>query len=185
MKAHINYAHHYWERVVKPGDTIIDATVGNGFDTCFLAQLLKGKGMLAGYDIQPQALKQAKKRLKELTPEIRQSVHLKLQSHIHFEERDAKLIVYNLGYLPGGNKTLTTKWDTTLQSIQNALPIVSSGGAISITCYPRHEEGGKEQAALLNFLKTLPQAKWHICHHVWINRPLSPSLIWMQSAHGA
>jgi hypothetical protein len=183
IKAHLTYAHRYWEGVVRPGDTVIDATVGNGHDTLLLAQLLKGEGALIGYDIQSQALENTRKRLESLPEEFTRVVSLKLRSHICFEERDVKLIVYNLGYLPGGDKRITTVGDTTVQSIQSALSCLSSEGAISITCYPGHTEGAKEQEVLLDFLKTLSSSRWQICRHTF-NRALSPSLIWMQGVRG-
>jgi hypothetical protein len=192
MKPHLIYARHYWQRVVQPGDTVIDATIGNGHDTFFLAHLLHGKGALIGYDIQLQAIEQTTKRLEGLPSSLNQIITLKKQSHIQFEERNIKLIVYNLGYLPGGNKSITTKCAITLQSIQNGLASLSLNGAISITCYPGHEEGAREQATIIDFLKTLPTEKWEICHHIWLkacsqtsNCFLSPSLIWLQSLHNA
>jgi methylase of polypeptide subunit release factors len=182
MKPHLAYAQAYWQKWVAPGDLVIDATVGNGHDSFFLAQLLKGQGSLTGYDIQPQAIESAKKRLEELPFLLRRNISLKLQSHVHFEEKNAKLIVYNLGYLPGGNKTVTTLSDTTLQSLQKALLTLSADGAVSITCYPGHEEGRKEEAAIMEFLKMLPATQWSVCIHQWINRSLAPSLIWLHRA---
>lgn len=185
MKPHIVYAHRYWKEFVQPGDRVVDATVGNGHDTFFLAQLLQGEGVLTGYDIQTQAIEQTKKRLGGLPAEFMQIVHLKLQSHADLEESGVKLIVYNLGYLPGGDKGLTTLYETTLQSIQRALLALTSDGALCITCYPGHAAGAKEEEVIIDFLKTLSASQWHICHHVWINRPLAPSLIWLQSVPGA
>jgi methylase of polypeptide subunit release factors len=185
MKPHLVYAHRYWGQIVRPADVVIDATVGNGHDTVALAQMLQGKGSLIGYDIQPQALENTKIRLAKLPEEERRIVTLKLQSHVCFEEKEAKLIVYNLGYLPGGDKRITTKGATTVESLQNALKILSDHGAISLTCYPGHKEGAEEQEVLLSFLKTLCSTQWQICTHQWFNRPRSPTLIWIEPAHGA
>lgn len=186
MKSHLLFAHNFWEKCVAPGDTVIDATVGNGYDTFFLTQLLKGQGRLIGYDIQPQALAQTQKRLASLPePSWGDIVELRLKSHALFSEANVKLIVYNLGYLPGANKTITTQTASTLSSIQCALSSLSTKGAISITCYPGHSEGALEQAAIVEFLKMLPKDQWDVCHHVWLNRPLSPTWIWLQALHGA
>src|ERR1700733_2746592 len=162
MKPHLEYAHLYWERIVRPGSVVIDATVGNGNDTLYLARLLKGEGKLIGYDIQSQAIEQTKKRLEELSEEQAKIVILKLQSHAGFEEEFAQLIVYNLGYLPRGDKSLTTKRDTTLQSIQCALNILTCDGAISITCYSGHPEGAREEDAIVAYLKNLSSKRWVI-----------------------
>ena len=185
MKPHLTFAHNSWKKCVTPGDTVIDATVGNGHDTFFLAQLLKGQGRLIGYDIQPQALAQTQKRLAGLPDSWRGIVELREQSHAPLFETEVKLIVYNLGYLPGGDKTLTTQTKSTVLSIQSALSCLTSDGSISITCYPGHAEGALEQAAIIEFLKTLPTDQWNVCHHAWINRPLSPTWIWLQVLPGA
>jgi SAM-dependent methyltransferase len=180
VKPHLTLARHYWETIVRPGDTLIDATLGNGQDTLFLAQLLKGKGSLTGYDIQPQAIENATKRLEELPLCLGKIISLKLKSHEQFEEKNVRLIVYNLGYLPGGNKTVTTVASSTLLSLESALDCLLPEGAISITCYPRHEAGGKEEVAVKEFLRSLPRTTWSVCHHQWLNRPLAPSLIWLR-----
>jgi hypothetical protein len=168
MKPHLTCAQDYWKRLVQPGDLIIDATVGNGHDTLFLAQLLQGEGALVGYDIQSQALESALKRLSSLPPSIHRTVSFKKQSHHQFDEKNVKLIVYNLGYLPGGNKQLTTLSETTLLSLHSALQALAPNGAISITCYPGHEEGRKEENAIREFLKTLSATRWSLCHHQWL-----------------
>lgn len=181
-KIHLAYARNCWEKILFPGDIVIDATVGTGQDTFFLAHLLKGEGQLIGYDIQLQALEQARRRLENLPPKIKEVITLKHHSHAQFEELHAKLIVYNLGYLPGGDKSLTTLKETTLKSIQNALKIVDAKGAISITCYPGHDEGEREEAALMEFLKALPSKEWEIGYHQWINRPRFPTFFWIKPA---
>lgn len=180
IKPHLVYAHRYWEGLVCPGDSVIDATLGNGQDTFFLAGLLKGRGQLVGYDIQQEALNKTQQRLSTLPKNEQEIIFLKHQSHASFDESGVRLIVYNLGYLPGGNKGLTTLAETTLQSVAHALTIVKSGGAISITCYPGHEEGYREQNEIINFLKNIPSSDWNICFHQWLNRPSSPTLIWLQ-----
>lgn len=162
-----------WQTIISPGDTVIDATCGNGHDTLFLAKLLQGKGFLISYDIQKQALDNAKSLLeKTLSPEEQATITFKHASHASFTEEQAKLIVYNLGYLPGGDKSITTMTESTIASLQSALEIVS--GAISMTCYPGHEEGKKEVHALEQFLKTLPASKWSICQEKWLNRESAP-----------
>ncbi len=166
MSHHIHLAHSYWEKVVSPGDLVIDATCGNGHDTFFLSQL--GAKVVA-YDIQEAALEATRQKVPDAL--------YRLQSHEQFEESAATLIVYNLGYLPGGDKTLTTERKSTLQSVQNALQIAQK--AISITCYPGHPEGAKEEMLLVEFVETLDPREWNVCYHRWPNRNKAPSLIWI------
>lgn len=180
FQSHLDLAKDYWKNVVLPGDTVIDATIGNGQDAYFLARLLQGKGRLIGYDIQPDALSKAKILLASLPDNEKEIVELHLASHKIFLEREAKLIVYNLGYLPGGDKALTTRTESTLTSVEDALKIVQPGGAVSITCYPGHPEGALEESALIDFFKGLPPKNWSVSFHQWINRNQAPSLIWIQ-----
>jgi predicted methyltransferase len=186
-KPHLTTAQFAWKQLIHPADRVIDATIGNGYDTYFLAKLLQGQGELIGYDIQPQALVQTQKRLEALPPSWRQNIHLKLQSHAALSETNVKLIVYNLGYLPRGDKKITTQRTSTLQSIGCAMQSLAPGGAISITCYPGHPEGALEQEGLVAFLQTLPSNQWDVYHHVWLypNRRLTPSWIWIQAVHCA
>ncbi len=93
-----------------------------------------------------------------------------------------KLVVYNLGYLPGGDKTKTTHVATTLQSLHQAQALLQKGGVISITCYPGHKEGAHEQNVILNHAARLPPKEWSCCHHMWLNRQQSPSLLLIQKA---
>jgi SAM-dependent methyltransferase len=181
----ITLAHHYWGLLLSPGDVVIDATCGNGKDTLFLAQKVLPQGFVFGLDLQPQAIQNTLALLQNNLPqELLSQIHLFQQSHETFPEiayqKKISLIVYNLGYLPGGDKRLTTACSSTLTSIQKALDLVTTGGVISITCYPGHEEGAKEENLLKELLSTLPQDTWNVCHHTWVNREKAPSLFLLQ-----
>lgn len=178
FQSHIDLAHSYWERLVLPNNTIIDATCGNGHDTLFLASL--NPGTLYACDIQEKAISTTKEKLGE----HHQNVKFVLGCHSSFpekiEEGSVKLIVYNLGYLPGGDKAFTTELESTLESIKSARDLIAPGGAISITCYPGHPEGAKEEEKLLEECSKLDPKKWNCCHHRWLNRKNSPSLLFLQ-----
>jgi hypothetical protein len=182
---HIELAHHYWSSFLNKGDCAIDATLGNGYDLLFLAKLTleKDKGYLYAFDIQKEALEASQNLLKEnLPPKFLERINLQLASHCHFTniKHAVKLVVYNLGYLPKGNKEITTKVESTLKSVLDALDLVANHGAVSITCYPGHPEGKKEEAALLAFLEKLASTHWEVCYHKWLNAALAPSLIWIK-----
>lgn len=177
FSSHLDLAHTYWARLITPEDTVIDATCGNGWDTLALAQC--HPSLLIALDIQEEALKNTKRLLNENG--LLHKASLYLQSHESFPPvENVKLIVYNLGYLPGGDKSRTTLEGTTLQSLQRAAELVVDGGAISITCYPGHPEGEKEQTAVVQWVKTLDPQVWNVCHHQWLNRHKSPSLLFLQ-----
>lgn len=183
---HIDLAHNYWKNHLKKGDFVIDATCGNGNDTLFLSRcvLTETDGIVHAYDIQNKAIENTKLLLKDiLTPNQIKRVNFINKSHEDFNINNSKkpsLVVYNLGYLPGHDKTITTKVSSTLKSISNALLLISDSGAISITCYPGHDEGKQEEEKLLNELSLLNHKEWHICYHKWINKINAPSLIWIK-----
>lgn len=189
FQSHLDLAYTYWKQLIEPGDIIIDATCGNGKDTLKLAQLnlTKEKGILYAYDIQKQALESAHLYLSTNLPnEQFLRIQFILGSHAEFSPTinpaTVKLVVYNLGYLPGGNKALTTHTTSTLQSLQRAVQLIQPGGAISITCYPGHPEGALEEKAILDFMKTLSPMEWSCCHHRWLNRMHAPSLLLIQKS---
>jgi hypothetical protein len=186
FQSHLDLAHDYWARLVKIGDAIIDATSGNGYDTLKLCQLALSidKGKVYAFDIQSTAIESTRQLIQHFPAELRSRIHLEQRCHSTFPDmivpESIRLIVYNLGYLPGGDKRLTTCKDTTLQSLSRAKNLLLPGGAISITCYPGHAEGAQEQEALLDYTSRLSPSQWSCCHHVWLNRQQAPSLLLIQ-----
>lgn len=174
--SHLDLAHKYWKDFLKKEDAAIDATCGNGHDSLVLAEILT-EGYLFCYDIQEKAILETKKRLEGQPSKIT----FLQKSHIDFSDvgRPIQLVVYNLGYLPLSDKALTTMTHSTLISVQTALKKILPGGAVSITCYPGHEEGEKEENALLSLLRDLPSHHYTVSYHQWINRPKSPTLLWI------
>jgi len=51
----LTMAHRLAAERIQPGDAVIDATVGNGVDTAFLAKAVGPKGVVYGFDIQQAA----------------------------------------------------------------------------------------------------------------------------------
>lgn len=187
FRSHLDVAHQYWQRLLTIGDVVIDATCGNGHDTLALAELVlgEGQGQVLAIDLQKQAVESTRDRLKEtLSPKLFSRVSFQVSCHSKLpcssKLPSVKCVVYNLGYLPGADKSLTTQTSTSLESIRLALDLVCKGGAISITCYPGHPEGEVEAQQILAFARELSSHEWNICHHEWVNRPKSPSLLFLQ-----
>ncbi len=190
FQSHLDLAHQYWETLVKKGDCVIDATCGNGHDSLFLAKLAlcPKSGHLYALDKQKAAIESSKENLaNHLDPRVYQRIAFAEGCHSTFpneiQPHSVKLIVYNLGYLPGGDKSKTTKLDSSLVSIRNAQKLIANGGAISITCYPGHPEGKVEEDALLEYSQSLDPKQWSCCHHRWTNRKNAPSLLLIQKQH--
>ncbi len=172
---HLSLAKTYWRAHLSPYDFAIDMTCGNGHDTQFLSSLLP-EGLVFSVDIQEKALTKAQELLRENSRV--QFFHQSHSAPLPIAS-PPRLIIYNLGYLPGGDKSITTKTETTLKSLEMARLLLESGGALSITCYPGHAEGGKEETEVIAWAKRLDPSKWRVCFHQWINRNFSPSLLWI------
>lgn len=172
FNSHLDLAHQIWAKVAQPGDWAIDATCGNGHDTLFLVDHFAG---VIGLDVQEKALENTKNLVGD-------KALLFCQSHETFPllPYPIRLVVYNLGYLPGADKSFTTQVQSTLTSVTNALGLILPGGLVSITCYPGHPEGQREEEALLKLCQALPPADWSVSFHSWQNRLQSPSLLLIQ-----
>lgn len=143
---------------VAPGDLAIDATAGNGHDTVFLARTVGKAGRVIAIDIQEEAISATRARLEEAG--LLGNVTLRLGSHADLAEivgGDApSVIVFNLGYLPGGDHTLITKTGDTLAALRAAISILRPGGALAVICYPGHPGGDEEALAVEGFISSLP-----------------------------
>ncbi len=184
----IDLAHTLWSKILSEKDLVIDATCGNGKDSLFLAKALDPlKGTLFCIDIQSTAIENTRALLEK---ELPSSSHVEYYNQSHETlplippNLYCKLIVFNLGYLPSGDKSITTKVSSTLLSISSSLELLAPGGMLSITCYPGHLEGEKEQEALVEYLSKLSPLQWAFTSSFWSNRNASPSLFLVQKKSG-
>ena len=138
------------ENITK-NDYVVDMTIGNGNDTLFLANLSK---KVFGFDIQNIAIENTKTLLKEnnaLNYELFNISHDKINDVLKEYENNIKLILFNLGYLPCGDKSITTNHETTLNAVKNSLSMLCDNGLILIVFYP-HQEGKLEAQVVLEYL---------------------------------
>jgi hypothetical protein len=141
----------------------VDETLGNGGDCDFLSENFK---KVYAFDIQVEAIEQYKKRNKD-------NVRLICDSHENIEKyikEEIDVAIYNLGFLPGGDKSITTQAESTLKSIQGTLKILKSGGFAIITVYIGHNEGFCESEEVLKYVSYLPKDKFGVMLHKVINR---------------
>lgn len=157
-------AHEICGAVLSSGDVAIDATLGNGYDTLFLANAVGSDGCVYGFDIQERAVDLTSEQLGE---PLRSRVKLLRESHAEMEtfiaEEDRgriQVIMFNLGYLPGGEKEITTRTDSTLSAIKAACRLLHPEGVISIIAYPGHDAGQKETEAVASYLNDLTGNGW-------------------------
>lgn len=168
--------------VLQAGDIAIDATVGNGRDTVFLAEQVGRSGKVFGFDIQKEAIENTKARLKEKN--LLDRVQLFQTSHANMLETipkdvygKVKAAVFNLGYLPGGDKSIVTKAPSTIAAIEHLLQILTVGGLIVIVVYHGHEEGKRERDELLAYVTKIEQSKADVLRYEFINQKNHPPFI--------
>ena len=156
----LHCAHRIISSVVKHGDTVVDATLGNGHDTLFLAGCVgagKSDGLVIGYDIQPEALLATRERLE--TAGIDSSCYeLHEESHEMLARNSAKAVaavMFNLGYLPSGDKEIITLVDSTMRALASAAKKLSQGGVLSVMCYPGHAGGDSEALTVKGWFESL------------------------------
>ena len=161
---------------LKEGDVCADFTMGNGHDTLFLSNTVKESGHVYAFDIQENALISTENRLKTQGEYANYTLihdsHHNLKKYINGK---IKAGMFNLGYLPGSNnKSLTTKRETTLPAVKDALDILDSDGILLIAVYPGHEEGEIEGKLLTEYFETIDRHEMSISRFQIINSPTSP-----------
>jgi len=161
--------------IVKPGHVCVDATTGNGHDTLFLADLVGEKGYVYGFDIQQQAIDMTAEKLGNHS-------HVKLICDGHEKMREyiegpVDFVIFNLGYLPKADKSITTQKDTTLFAIDAALSLLKCHGILWIVIYPGHEEGKEESSAVLDYVQTFNQKDYSVMKSEFINQRNNPPYI--------
>ncbi|MBK8815081.1 MAG: methyltransferase domain-containing protein [Methylococcaceae bacterium] len=145
----VKLAHQLVAEHVKPGDIVIDATVGNGHDTTFLLDLVLPDGHVFGFDIQQTAIDQANRRLAAQMSNscltLFRADHAAMRATIPLIYHGRiGMVMFNLGYLPGSVKHIKTQSKSTLAALAAAADLISLGGLITVVAYPGHDGGGDE-----------------------------------------
>jgi len=165
--------------VLRPGGTAIDATAGNGHDTLFLAKTVGPKGCVYAFDIQPEAIEQTRRLLdaNEISNvNLFQASHeLMLDTIGKSATQNVQAIMFNLGYLPGGDHSITTTVETTMVAIESATSLLAPNSVMTILVYIGHAGGPDELTAIQHFVDSLPESEFIIEHHAGPSRT-SPQL---------
>jgi predicted methyltransferase len=149
-------AHALIRAALRPGDTAIDATVGNGHDTVFLADLVGPRGRVIGFDVQPMALAAARARLTgRETVELIEAGHERIAAYIAADVVIGAAM-FNLGYLPGSDKRIATSPDTTLPALGAIFDRLRTGGLVTVVLYTGHPGGLAEAEAVKTAVAALP-----------------------------
>ena len=171
-------AARYMEDILREGDVAVDATMGNGGDTAFLCKLVGETGHVYAFDVQQEALDRTAARLEEAGMRSRATLilagHETMRDHVSVSPR---VVMFNLGWLPGAEHVVTTKTETTMQAAEAALDLVLPDGFVSICIYPGHEEGRLEGEALQQKLSGLDPKRYDVLLHRLIHVPECPYIL--------
>ena len=165
----------FLEKIVQKGDVVIDATMGNGYDTIYLGNLVRETGKVYAFDIQEEAIESTRKKLE--INNIISRVKLILDGHENLDKyvkENVSCVVFNLGYLPRAKHIVITKPDTTLQAIKKSLDLLKPNGVISIASYTGHEGGLEEKNHICEYLNNLNQSQYNVLHIEFTNQINNP-----------
>lgn len=157
-------------RCIRPGDTVVDATMGNGHDTLFLCETVGPEGRVWAFDIQPQAVASTEARLRENGMQDR--ARLVCAGHEtmgQYVTEPVRAVVFNLGWLPGGDHAVTTRWETTRAAVEAALGLLLPLGILAVCVYPGHPEGNRERRELAEYLSALSNREYNVLHQRFPN----------------
>ncbi|MGV3662458.1 MAG: class I SAM-dependent methyltransferase [Prosthecobacter sp.] len=165
---------------LQPGDIVVDATMGNGHDTLFLTQCVTPGGHVYAFDVQSAALEETRKRVPAEMTTLFHAGHETLRANLPAEVHGKiSAIMFNLGYLPGANKSLITRTETTMVAVREALEILKPGGLLTIAVYPGHAGGAEEGRSLAAWAAELDPRRFEVQHLRPVNRAAAPPELWM------
>jgi len=179
LKGILKYAHYLLEESVESGESVIDATCGNGNDTLFLSRLVGEEGHVLAFDIQEEAIDNTMKMLIQYNLKNVSLIH---DSHANIKRylMDDKSIggaIFNLGYLPKSDKSVITKAESTISAVETILTFLKKHGVVVLVVYHGHDGGEKEKENLVKYLLTLDQKKFNVLRYGFINQKNDPPFI--------
>ena len=146
----------------------------------------KNGGKVYSFDIQMKALEATKEKVlasgfsKELI--LINDGHENIRKHIPASEQGlVSCVMFNFGYLPGGDHNIVTKEKTSIKAIEASLDVLKRGGLVSLCIYSSKEMGHAEKDAILAWLKMLDSQKYLVIVSEYYNRnndPPIPALVY-------
>ncbi len=159
----------------------IDATCGNGYDTEFLYAL--GFRKIYAFDVQKTAISAARMKLHADAMSVVEFVLAGHESMREFVREPVDCIMFNFGYLPTGDKNITTNAETSISALEGAKGLLKCGGALSLMCYPGHPAGALETQAIKDWFLSLGD-DWSIETHLAKSpKPSAPILFLLKRAN--
>ena len=180
IKKVIPFAHNKLKEIVTQDDYVIDGTCGNGFDTLFLARLAR---KVYAFDVQDLAIENTKDRIKRnklFNVKLIKDSHANLDKYV---EEPIKAAMFNLGYLPGSDKRVVTKSDSTIEAIKKTQERLLPGGLICLTVYTGKFGGEEESNELLSYVRPLNHEEYNVIKYSYYNKSKAPYIIIIEKQH--
>ncbi|MDF2519835.1 MAG: putative rRNA methylase [Clostridia bacterium] len=177
LKNSLHISHDMVSKVVQPGDAVVDATMGNGNDTLFLAKLVGAEGKVYGFDVQQLALDNTRKRLEDAG--VSDRAELILDGHQNIDKyvpAGIKAVMFNLGYLPKGDHNIGTRAETTIAAIEKSMQLLSKEGIVMIVVYYGGDSGFEEKNAVMEYFKTIDCKKYSVLVQDFVNQINCPPI---------
>lgn len=150
------FVHLCLEAHLSSGASVLDATAGNGYDTLKCAQLVAPDGQVTAVDIQTIALENCRKKLAEAQLDHLCQFHLGnhalLFEHLH-PPQPYDAILFNLGYLPGGDHSCISTPENTLLALEACDRLLAESGLLIVTAYRGHPGGLAEAEAVEQWMQ--------------------------------
>ncbi|MFR2712451.1 MAG: class I SAM-dependent methyltransferase [Frisingicoccus sp.] len=176
----VDRVHQILSAKLKPGDRAADATMGNGWDTLKLCELVGESGKFYGLDIPEIAVLTTKERLAKAG--FMERAELFCCSHSEAGERiheNIQAFTMNLGYLPGGDKQIVTRSESTVAALKVLTQLLSSGGLGLVLIYYGHPGGKEEKEAVETFMQEMPSGWGEILRTEIVNRKNCPPILYI------
>ncbi len=186
LRGAVTLSHLFLRERVRAGDSVVDATCGSGRDTLLLAQLVGPAGRVWAFDLQAAAISATREFLAREglldRVELVQAGHERLAEFIREPQRAA---VFNLGYLPGGDKEFVTEAKNTLAALDQAAGLLLPGGVITVCIYTGHPGGMEEAEAVEQWAGVLAPERFNVWRSRQLNRPeTAPYLVFIEKSRG-
>jgi predicted methyltransferase len=184
LRGPVALSHLVMRHFVRPGDTAVDATCGNGQDTLLLAGLVGSNGTVWAFDIQREAIRATAERLDScgMSEQVR-LIHAGHETLAEQVPAPVAAVVFNLGYCPGGDRSIITRPETTVSALEQARKLLAPGGILAITVYPGHNGGENEARVIGEWAAKLSQKAFHSWRMGQVNAETNaPSFILIQKA---
>jgi predicted methyltransferase len=181
----VEWAQRVVSEHLRSGDFAVDGTAGNGYDTLFLAQKVSPGGRVFAFDIQESALRMTRQRVSEAGMTDERVITLcaphetladTLPAHLR---GNVQAFMFNLGYLPGSDKSRVTTAKTTLRALASALDWLAPRGIMTVVIYPGHPGGAEEADAVRLFAHQLSSREVEVQQIKPVNRSQHPPECWV------